>query len=72
MKGHHHRASLAALALFVCLVISPAASAAAPWDHGIDLSERIARIVRKIQKIVGGKVFGGITSDNIVPGPPKP
>lgn len=58
--------STTALVLLVCLAAAPIASAG---DNGPrrDFGERIRRIAKKIQQVVGGI---SVLSD--LPGPPKP
>jgi hypothetical protein len=61
-----HRVSAAALALVLCLSLSPAASAAVNRDDPGDLREKVVRILKKAQKF-----FGSITSlDDLIP--PRP
>lgn len=66
MKSRSVRSSAAALVLLVCLSVAPIA-AANGRDTGRDFSERVRRIIQKIQQIAGG-----ITSNSNYPTPPKP
>lgn len=59
--------SVAALALVVCLSLSPVASAAVERDQDLDLREKIVRILKKAQKLLGGIAS---QTDSITP--PKP
>jgi hypothetical protein len=70
MKKYRHRASIATLTLVVCLAVAPLASAAPFGDRDYDLSDRIARIVSAIQKLVSR--FGDVTANTDYPTPPKP
>jgi hypothetical protein len=66
MKVNTRRVSVAALALVVCLSISPVAAAAQP-DHPLfNIREKVTRILKKL------KTLGDITVFTDFPTPPKP
>jgi hypothetical protein len=65
MKLKTRRVGVAALALVLCLSISPVATAAQP-DGFLTIRETITRILKKL------KTFGGITAQVDFPHPPKP
>lgn len=65
MITRNRRVSVA-LALVLCLFLSPLSSAAPRRDHDDDLREKIVRILKKAQKF-----FGGLTSDEDIL-PPRP
>lgn len=65
MNSHLQR-SATALVLLVCLSVAPVAAAGNRGGER-DFNERVKRIVKKIQQMVGG-----ITTLSDIPGPPKP
>ncbi|HEY0160433.1 MAG TPA: hypothetical protein VGF28_24310 [Thermoanaerobaculia bacterium] len=70
MKIEHRPLSVAALALFLCLLVAPLAIAAEPvrdHDRSFDVPQRIARTIQKLKK-----ALRGISTLNDVPSPPKP
>jgi hypothetical protein len=69
MKIRVRRVSAAALALVVCLSLSPVASAAVERDRldELDLRAKIVRILKKAQKLLGG-----IASQEDSITPPRP
>ena len=66
MKVNSRRAGVAALALVVCLSISPVALAVQPNDAFSGIREKVTRLLKKL------KTFGGITAEVDFPHPPKP
>jgi len=66
MNVNTRRVGVAALALVVCLAISPVASAVQPNDTLFSVRERIIRILKKL------KTFGGTTAHVDFPMPPRP
>jgi hypothetical protein len=66
MKVNTRRVGVAALALVVCLAVSPVAFAVQPHDAAVGIRERIIRIIKKL------KTFGGLTSFEDTIGPPRP
>ncbi len=62
MKNQNHQLGVAALALVVCLAVTPALHARPDRDRGFDFPDRIVKIVKKILRI---GVFD-------YPTPPKP
>lgn len=65
---HRFYLSAAALALFVCLSIAPLAMAAPQSrDDDFNVRDRIERVIKKVRKF-----FGGITSLDELPLPPRP
>lgn len=67
MKRYHHRLSAAALALIVCLSVSPVAAAAQPNLADTDFVRQVVRMFKKLQK-----KLTGIASLSDYPTPPKP
>ena len=67
MKRNHYRLSAAALALLVCLSVTPVTAAAEPSLGGSGFRQDIIRIFKKIQK-----KLSGITTLTDFPLPPKP
>jgi hypothetical protein len=66
MKVITRRVSVAALALVVCLSISPIAAAAQRDQPLLQFREKISWLLKKL------KTFGGIVAFEDNPGPPKP
>jgi hypothetical protein len=66
MKMNTRRVGVAALALVVCLSISPVAAAVQPNDALFGIREKIIRIFRKL------KTFGPTVVFSDVPQPPRP
>ena len=65
---HQIYKSAAALALVLCLSISPLAIAAPQSrDDGFTVRDRIELVIKKVRKF-----FDGITSLDELPAPPKP
>ncbi len=65
MKSKKFRVSAAALALAICVSISPIATAA-PADREMDVRERIVRVIKKVQRLLG------IGTCEETPLPPRP
>jgi hypothetical protein len=65
MKVNTRRVGVAALALILCLSVSPAATAAQP-DGFMTIRETITRLLKKL------RTFGGIALNSDQPGPPRP
>ncbi|MEA2464964.1 MAG: hypothetical protein QOJ98_2711 [Acidobacteriota bacterium] len=66
MNVNTRRVGVAALALVICLSISPVAAAVQPNDAFVGIRERITRILKKL------KNFGGIATFEDTIGPPRP
>jgi hypothetical protein len=66
MNVNTRRVGVAALALVVCLTISPVAVAVQPNDAFVGIREKITRILKKL------KTFGGVSVLQDFPQPPKP
>ena len=68
MKVNTRRVGVAALALVVCLSISPVAAAVQPNDVLFSIREKVTRILKKL------KTFGpaAVLSDSPVPPRPTP
>jgi hypothetical protein len=65
---HRFYMSAAALALFVCLSTAPLAIAAPQSrDDQFTVRDRIERVIKKVRRF-----FGGITSLDELPIPPRP
>jgi hypothetical protein len=70
MKIEYRRMSVPTLALFLCLLVAPlatAAEAARDHDRAFDVPQRVARGIQKLKKIIRGII---ILED--LPAPPKP
>lgn len=69
MKSQIHRAGAAALVFVLCLTVSPLTLARdrETREPRFEPGTRIAWVLKKLQR-----VFGGITSFNDIPNPPKP
>lgn len=66
MKVNTRRVGVAALALVVCLSISPVAAAVQPNDTLFSIRDTITRILKKL------KTLGGVALNNDFPQPPRP
>lgn len=66
MKVNTRRVGVAALALVVCLSISPVAAAVQPNDSLVNLREKVSRIFKKL------KTLGGVIAFSDGLQPPKP
>ncbi len=66
MNVNTRRVGVAALALVVCLSISPVAAAVQPNQGFVGIREKVIRIIKKL------KTFGGLTSFEDTIGPPRP
>ena len=64
MNSRLVRTSAAAFVLLVCLAVAPVSSAQ-PQSRDRDFSEKVAKFVAKIQKLIGG-----ITTHSDFPIPP--
>ena len=69
MNRQHHHARAAALALVLCLSVSPVLEAKVLRDRDYDggISERIVRTIKTVQKF-----FSGLSSNNDTLTPPRP
>ncbi len=69
MKSKNFRVSAGALALVVCLTVSPKSEGATVESGigGVNIRERVVRIVKKLYK-----KLGDVRTLNEYPAPPKP
>jgi hypothetical protein len=65
---------IAALALFVCLTVSPAALAAPRRDQArvSNPGDQVARVIKKLKNFIRGVTTQEDTGSPPVPTPPKP